>query len=79
MSSKKAKVLPIHKKESRQLKKIAGQYLCYQFVGKFLKNSFLTSCINILRSRVRIEVRPIENDSTRLHKNGDISVVITSS
>ena len=29
----------------------------------------------ILRSRVRIEVRPTENDSTRLYKNGDISVV----
>ena len=32
-----------------------------------------------LRSRVRIEVRPTENDSTRLYKNGDISVVITCS
>ena len=32
-----------------------------------------------LRSRVRIEVRPTENDSTQLYKNGDISVVITRS
>ena len=32
-----------------------------------------------LRSRLRIEVRPTENDSTRLYKNGDISVVITCS
>ena len=32
-----------------------------------------------LRSRVRIEVRPAKNDSTRLYKNGDISVVITCS
>ena len=32
-----------------------------------------------LRSRVRIEVRPTENDSTRLYKNGGISVVITCS
>ena len=32
-----------------------------------------------LRSWVRIEVRPTENDSTRLYKNGDISVVITCS
>ena len=32
-----------------------------------------------LRSRVRIEVRPTENDSTQLYKNGDISVVITCS
>ena len=32
-----------------------------------------------LRSRVRIEVRPTENDSTRLYKNGDISVVIMCS
>ena len=32
-----------------------------------------------LRSLVRIEVRPTENDSTRLYKNGDILVVITCS
>ena len=32
-----------------------------------------------LRSRVRIEVRPTENDLTRLYKNGDISIVITCS
>ena len=32
-----------------------------------------------LRLRERIEVRPTENDSTRLYKNGDISVVITCS
>ena len=32
-----------------------------------------------LRSRLRIEVRPTENDLTRLYKNGDISVVITCS
>ena len=32
-----------------------------------------------LRSRVRTEVRPTENVSTRLYKNGDISVVITCS
>ena len=31
MSWKNANILPIHKKESRQLKKITGQYLCYQF------------------------------------------------
>ena len=32
-----------------------------------------------LRSRVWIVVRPTENDSTRLYKNGDISVVISCS
>ena len=32
-----------------------------------------------LRSRLRIEVRPTENDLTRFYKNGDISVVITCS
>ena len=32
-----------------------------------------------LRSRLRIEVRPTENDLTRLYKNGDISVVVTCS
>ena len=32
-----------------------------------------------LRSWLRIEVRPTENDLTLLHKNGDISVVITCS
>ena len=32
-----------------------------------------------LRSRLRIEVRPTENDLTRLYKNGHISVVITCS
>ena len=31
----------------------------------------------MLRSRLRIEVRPTENDLTRLYKNGDISIVIT--
>ena len=31
------------------------------------------------KSRVRIEVRPTENDSTRLYKIGDISVVIRCS
>ena len=30
-----------------------------------------------LRSRLRIEVRPTENDLTRLYKNGDISIVVT--
>ena len=30
-----------------------------------------------LRSRLRIEVQPTENDLTWLYKNGDISVVIT--
>ena len=33
----------------------------------------------VLRSRVRTEVRPTKNDSTRLYKSGDISVVITCS
>ena len=32
-----------------------------------------------LRSRLRIEVQPTENDLTRLYKNGEISVVITYS
>ena len=32
-----------------------------------------------LRSRVRIELRPTENDSTWLYKNGDISVVVKCS
>ena len=32
-----------------------------------------------LRSLVRTEVRPTENDSTQLYKNDDISVVITCS
>ena len=40
-----------------------------------LKDNFTAS----LTSRVRIEVRPTESDSTRLYKNGDISVVITCS
>ena len=33
----------------------------------------------VLRSRLKIEVRPTENDLTQLYKNGDISVVITCS
>ena len=42
--------------------------------------SYTQSKLNAhLRSRLRIEVRPTENDSTRLYKNGDISVVITCS
>ena len=48
VSWKNASALPIHKKESRELKKITDQHLCYQFVGKFLKNAFLTPCINVL-------------------------------
>ena len=32
-----------------------------------------------LRSQLRIEVRPTENDLTQLYKNGDISVVIMCS
>ena len=31
-----------------------------------------------LRSRLRIEVRPTENDLTRLYKNDDISVITCS-
>ena len=51
---------------------------------KNLAALFLTWAVNwfadrFLRSWVRIEVRPTENDSTRLYKNGDISVVITCS
>ena len=34
-------------------------------------------CQSSLRSRVWINVRPTENDSTRLCKNGDISAVIS--
>ena len=58
-------------------------------IKHFLLNSFggvlkllCKDHVNIkaaLRSRVRIEVRPTENDSTRLYKNGGISVVITCS
>ena len=44
---KKANVLPIHKKESRQVKKNYRQYHFYLFVGKYLKKSCLMSCINI--------------------------------
>ena len=42
-------------------------------MNKLYKKEFM------LRSRLRIEVRPTENDLTRLYKNGDISVVITCS
>ena len=34
---------------------------------------------NSVKVAVRIEVRPTENDSTWLYKNGDISIVITCS
>ena len=39
----------------------------------------LNSTNSALRPWLRIEVRPMENDFTRLYKNGDISVVITCS
>ena len=43
MSWKNANVLPIHKKESRQLKKITGEYLCYQFTKfNYYFNKLLT-------------------------------------
>ena len=49
-------------------------------IQTFADKDIETSCIvDLLRLRVRIEVRPIENDLTRLYKNGDISVVITCS
>ena len=48
-------------------------------LGQVLFNIFLNDIFLMLRSRVRIEVRPTENDSTRLYKNGNISVVITFS
>ena len=47
--------------------------------SSYIVSTFFVCHIVILRSRVRIEVRPTENDSTRLYKNGDISVVITCS
>ena len=43
MSWKNANVLPIHKKGSRQLKKITSQYLCYQFTKfNYYFNKLLT-------------------------------------
>ena len=44
---------------------------------RFGRIRLLDTCESALRSRMRIEVRPTENDLTRLYKNGDISVVIT--
>ena len=40
---------------------------------------FFEKQLHALRSRVWIAVRPTENDSTRLYKNGDTSVVISCS
>ena len=55
----------------------------YKIGGQAKESNMIiyVSCSKIqqLRSRERIEVRPTENDSTRLYKNGDISVVITCS
>ena len=46
---KKAKnILPIHKKESRQLTKTTDQYHYYLSVVKLLRKLFLTPCIDIL-------------------------------
>ena len=47
--------------------------------GLFFVEPHVTFYQYILRSRVRIEVRPMENDSTQLYINGDISVVIMCS
>ena len=44
----------------------------------FRKVSTLWYKLSQLRSRVRIVVRPTENDLTRLYKNGDISRVASS-
>ena len=46
-SWKKANVLPIHKKENRQLKKIIDPSLFYLFVEKFLKSSCLMQSMSI--------------------------------
>ena len=54
-------------------------------LAEFRHENYLTYVGNIkksevsLKSRVWIVVRPTENDSTRLYKNGDISVVISCS
>ena len=53
---------------------LAGLFL--RAVGRKL---ILLLIFPVLRSRLRIEVRPTENDLTQLYKNGDISVVITCS
>ena len=48
--------------------------------GSKLTEQTLTAAVTAkLRLRERIEVRPTENSSTRLYKNGNISVVITCS
>ena len=45
--------------------------------GRKLGGCSQSSKANV-RSRLRIEVRPTENDPTRLYKNGDISVFISA-
>ena len=55
-------------------------FVFYQITSHYqISNSQPRIKNGLLRSRVRIDVRPMENDSTRLYKNGDISVVITCS
>ena len=56
----------------------------HMFIKEFQKNIHAPymrdfHLLNHLRSRVWIVMRPTENDSTKLYKNGDISVVITYS
>ena len=48
----------------------------FHFSIKVFKFESQVSFLTVLRSRLRIEARPTENDLTRLYKNGDISVVI---
>ena len=47
-SWKKANIIPIHKKESRQSKKTIGQSRCYQYLGKYLRSSCLMIYMNTL-------------------------------
>ena len=61
----------------RQPSLYSNDKLC--FFVHYIQYWSSNSKIYYLRSRLRIEVRPTENDLTRLYKNGDISVVITCS
>ena len=75
--------------QSECIERIKSSYICANYnreldFGVILGEVVLCRelkriCRNLLKSRLRIEVRPTENDLTQLYKNGEISVVITCS
>ena len=68
---------------SLEIPRVAHWIISFMLHKSHIRHNFpyklIPISISYSRSRVWIVVRPTENDSTRLYKNGDISVVISCS